>query len=225
MIIVTGASRGIGRTIAERLIAQGHEVLGLARNTEGLPFPAETCDVSNSMSVKRISISLAEKSASITGLINAAGIASMNLLLTSPPTQIQRLIDVNLVGTMLTAQAFAPFMIRERFGRIVNFSSIAVSLGIAGESAYAASKAGVESFSRSFAREVAGFGVTVNCVAPGPIQTDLLRGISDRKIGRIIQQQIIPRQFEAEDICDVVDLLLDQRAGALTGMVVPIGGV
>ena len=225
MIVVTGASRGIGLAIAERLSSQGHEVLGLARNTEGLPFRSETCDISNSHSVKRISISVAEKYGSVTGLINAAGIASMNLLLTSPPAQIQRLVDVNLVGTMLTTQAFAPFMIRERFGRIINFSSIAVSLGIAGESAYAASKAGVESFSRTFAREVAGFGVTVNCVAPGPIQTDLLRGISDKKIQRIIQQQLIPRQFAPTDICDVVDLLLDRKAGAVTGMVVPVGGV
>lgn len=225
MIVVTGASRGIGLAIAERLSSQGHEVLGLARNTEGLPFQSENCDISNSHSVKRISVSIAEKYASVTGLINAAGIASMNLLLTSPPAQIQRLIEVNLVGTMLTTQAFAPFMIRERFGRIINFSSIAVSLGIAGESAYAASKAGVESFSRTFAREVSGFGVTVNCVAPGPIQTDLLRGISDKKIQRIIQQQIIPRQFAPTDICDVVDLLLDRKAGAITGMVVPVGGV
>ena len=225
MIVVTGASRGIGLAIAERLSSQGHEVLGLARNTEGLPFQSENCDISNSRSVKRISVSIAEKYASVTGLINAAGIASMNLLLTSPPAQIQRLIEVNLVGTMLTTQAFAPFMIRERFGRIINFSSIAVSLGIAGESAYAASKAGVESFSRTFAREVSGFGVTVNCVAPGPIQTDLLRGISDKKIQRIIQQQIIPRQFAPTDICDVVDLLLDRKAGAITGMVVPVGGV
>ena len=225
MIIVTGASRGIGLAIAEHLISKGHEVLGLARNIEGLPFPAETCDVSNPQSVKGISASLAKKSTSITGLVNVAGIASMNLLLTSPPAQIQRLIDVNLVGTMLTTQAFAPFMIRERFGRIVNFSSIAVSLGIAGESSYAASKAGVESFTRTFAREVSKFGITVNCIAPGPIPTDLLRGLSDRKIWEIIRRQIIPRQFEATDICDVVELLFDQKAGPLTGMVFPIGGV
>jgi 3-oxoacyl-[acyl-carrier protein] reductase len=122
-------------------------------------------------------------------------------------------------------QAFAPLLIRAGGGSIVNFSTIAVALGLQGESAYAASKAGVETFSRTLARELAGHGITVNCVAPGPIATDLLKGVSQDQIDRITDRQIIQRQFTTADVCDVVEVLLDSRSKSLTGQVLHVGGV
>lgn len=225
MIIVTGASRGLGLAIANRLISMGRDVFGLARNVEDLTFPAAACDISDSYAVKSIARRLRDDGRQVQGLVNAAGIASMNLSLTSPPSQVERVVQVNLLGTVYCCQSFTPLMVRQKYGRIVNFSTIAVPLGLPGEAVYAASKAGVEAFSRSFAREVSDFGITVNCVAPGPIETDLLRGVSQDQIKRIIAQQIIRRQFTPRDVCDVVELLLDEKSKSVTGQVLHIGGV
>jgi 3-oxoacyl-[acyl-carrier protein] reductase len=148
----------------------------------------------------------------------------MNLAVTTPPATAQAIVATNLLGTIYMCQAFAPLMMRRKSGRIVNFSTIAVALGLKGESVYAASKAGVEAFSRAFAREVADFSIAVNCVAPGPIATDLLRGVSANQIAEIVKRQIQPRQMAAADVCDVVELLLDPRSASLTGQVFHVGG-
>jgi len=225
MIVVTGASRGLGFAIANRLLEEGKEVFGLARNVEGLNFPAATCDVSDSASIKSIARQIRSEGHKVEGLINAAGIASMNLTLTSPASQVERVVQVNLLGTIYSSQAFAPLMVRLKHGRIINFTTIAVPLALPGEATYAASKAGVEAFSRTFAKEVSDFGITVNCVAPGPIATDLLRGVSSEQVSKILSQQVIRQQFTSNDVCDVVELLLDERASSISGQVLHIGGV
>lgn len=225
MIVVTGASRGLGFAIAKRLLYSGKEVFGLARRVEGLNFPAAVCDIADSDCVKTVARRLRAEGHQVQGLINAAGIAAMNLALMSPSSQVERLVQVNLLGTIYSSQAFAPLMVREKYGRIVNFSTIAVPLGLPGEAVYAASKAGVEAFSRSFAREVSSFGITVNCVAPGPIETGLLRGVPVDKIREIVAQQIIRNQFTPDDVCDVVELLLDDKSKSVSGQVLRVGGV
>jgi 3-oxoacyl-[acyl-carrier protein] reductase len=157
--------------------------------------------------------------------INAAGIASMNMAVTTDKMTVQKLIQTNLIGTIYCCQLFAPIMLRQKYGSFINFSTIAVALALKGESVYAASKAGVESFTRSFAREMADFNVRVNCIAPGPIRTDLLKGITDLQIKKIISQQIIPQQFQKSDVCDLVELLIDEKAKSLSGQVLSLGGV
>lgn len=225
MIVVTGASRGLGLALANRLLSLGKEVFGIARSVDGLSFPSVACDISDATAVKTVARRIRSEHQEVEGVINAAGIASMNLTLMSPPSQVERLVQVNLLGTIYVSQAFAPLMIRKKYGRIVNFSTIAVPLGLPGEAAYAASKAGVEAFSRSFARELSDFKITVNCIAPGPINTDLLRGVTEDQIGKIITQQIIRRQFTPEDVCDVVELLLNEKANSISGQVFHVGGV
>ena len=224
MIVVTGASKGLGRAICERLLEKGFEVFGIARNIEGLPFPSMACDVSSYEQVKAVSQKLKKDGVTITGLINAAGIASMNLAVTTPASVAENIINVNLLGTIYCCQNFAPLMLRNKAGSIVNFSTIAVVLGLKGESIYAASKAGVEGFTRSFAREMADFNVKVNCIAPGPIDTNLLKGITSIQIQNIVSQQIIPKQFTLSAVSDLVEILLDERSGALSGQVLHVGG-
>ena len=224
MIIVSGASRGLGRAIGDRLSARGVEVLGLARSVDGLPFEARRCDVSRSDDVKAVAQQLKKEKRTITGLINAAGIASMNLALTTPASVAEQIVATNLLGTIYCCQQFAPLLLRRKTGTIINFSTIAVALGLKGESVYAASKAGVEGFSRAFAREMADFGVTVNCIAPGPIDTDLLKGVNAAQIAAIVERQILPRQFTPDAVCDLVEMLLDPRGAALSGQVFHVGG-
>ena len=225
MIIVTGASRGLGKAITERLIEKGEKVVGLARSLSGLSIEAIECDVSDYDSVKNASREVKQLKKPVKAFINAAGVASMNMAVTTDESTVQKLIQTNLVGTIYCCQLFAPIMLRQKYGSFINFSTIAVALALKGESVYAASKAGVESFSRTFAREMADFNVRVNCIAPGPIQTDLLKGITDTQIKKITSQQVIPKQFQKSDVCDLVELLIDERASSLSGQVLNIGGV
>jgi 3-oxoacyl-[acyl-carrier protein] reductase len=224
MIVVTGASRGLGFAICERLRAAGHEVFGLARDTSNLPFESLSCDVSKPESVRQAASELKQHGTTVTGLINAAGIASLNLAVTTPLETAKQIIDTNLLGTIYCCQTISPLMMRTKRGSIINFSTIAVRLALKGESIYVASKAGIEGFSRVFAREMADFGITVNCIAPGPIDTSLLKGVSSEQISKIVAQQIIPKQFEPGAVCDLVEVLLGEQSRSLTGEVLHVGG-
>lgn len=225
MILVTGASRGLGKAITERLTQKGEKVIGLARSIDALDVEGIACDVSDYSSVKKAAREVKQMKEPVKAFINAAGVASINMAVTTDESTVQKLIQTNLVGTIYCCQLFAPIMLRQKHGSFINFSTIAVALAIKGESVYAASKAGVESFSRTFAREMADFNVRVNCIAPGPIRTDLLRGITDTQIEKITSRQVIPKQFQKSDVCDLVELLIDERASSLSGQVLNVGGV
>jgi 3-oxoacyl-[acyl-carrier protein] reductase len=224
MIVVTGASKGLGRAICDRLLSKGYPVFGLSRSIEDIPFPSMACDVSSYDDVKAVSQKLKRDQVKVFGLVNAAGIASMNLALITPPLVSQNIMHTNLLGTIYCCQLIAPLIIRNKAGSIINFSTIAVALGLKGESIYAASKAGVEGFTRSFAREMADFNVNVNCIAPGPINTNLLRGITPTQIEKIVSQQIIPKQFGPDAVSDLVEILFDERSRSLSGQVFHVGG-
>lgn len=224
MIVVTGASKGLGKAICERLIARNVDVFGVSRDVSTLDFPSMSCDVSLPEEVKAVAQRLKGEGKPVSGLINAAGIASMNLALATPPETSRRIIHTNLLGTIQCCQSIGPLIIRNKGGAIINFSTIAVALALKGESVYVASKAGIEGFSRAFAREMAAFDVTVNCIAPGPIDTALLKGVTRVQIERIVALQILPRQFTPDAVCDLVDLLLDPRARSLSGQVLQVGG-
>jgi 3-oxoacyl-[acyl-carrier protein] reductase len=224
VIVVTGASRGLGRAICDRLTKSGQDVFGLARSPKDLPFPSLACDVANHEDVKRAAQEIKKFGKPIQGLVNAAGIASMNLAVTTPPETAKQIVETNLLGTIYCCQLLSPLLIRNKRGAIVNFSTIAVALGLKGESIYVASKAGVEGFSRAFAREMSDFNITVNCIAPGPIPTDLIRGVSDSQISKIVTQQIIPKQFSPDDVCNLVELLFDIKSSSLSGEVLHVGG-
>tara|TARA_B110000977_G_scaffold199545_1_gene287230 strand:- start:426 stop:1103 length:678 start_codon:yes stop_codon:yes gene_type:complete len=225
MIIITGANRGLGKAIAERLNYNGERVIGLVRSTGDLDIDTFKCDVSNYQSVKNAAREIKAMKTPIKAFINVAGVASMNMAVTTDELTVQKLIQTNLVGTIYCCQLFAPIMLRHKNGIFINFSTIAVALALKGESIYAASKAGVEAFSRTFAREMSDFNIRVNCIAPGPIRTDLLRGITDKQIEKITSQQVIPKQFQKSDVCDLIELLLDKKSSSLSGQTLNVGGV
>ena len=225
MIIVTGASRGIGLAISNRLFESGEEVLGISRNVASTKFNIKSLDVTDFKSIKNLSDEIRLSDKRVTAVINAAGVASMNLALMANPLTSANLVNVNFLGTVYSCQAFTPLLVRNGGGSVINFSTIATALHLEGESIYAATKAAVENYSKTFAKEISKFNVRVNCIAPGPIQTDLLRGVTEDQINKIVRSQIITNKFEKDDVVDLVDLLLDPKAKSLTGQVLHVGGV
>ena len=224
-VIVTGASKGIGYAISNKLLAKGYIVIGLSRDTSNLDFKGFDCNIQSFDQIRKVAIDIKKEYGSIDGLINAAGIASMNLALMTPKKVSKNVINTNLLGTIFSCQNFSPLIIRNKGGAIINFSTIAVALGLKGESVYCASKAGVEAFSRSFSREMADFNINVNCIAPGPIKTSLLKGISENQINEIVKNQIIKKVFKVEDVCNVVEILLEEKFSSVSGQILHIGGV
>ena len=223
-IVITGASRGLGRHLALKALSEGYSVTGLARTPDPeAGFPMWVCDVTNPADVAQCFSALRKEP--LWALINAAGAAAMNLHITTPPQTMQAVIASNLLGTMHCCAEAGRIFIRRKAGRIINFSSIAVSLGLEGEAAYVAAKAGVEGFTRAFAREMAPFGVTVNAVAPGPIPTRLIAGVPEEKINALRARQVMPAPLTPDDVWDVVSLLLEKRSGSLSGEILHMGGV
>jgi 3-oxoacyl-[acyl-carrier protein] reductase len=207
-VVVTGASRGIGRYCAEQLHAAGYRVIGVSRTADPeSPFETRMADVSDPDSLT-VALADLKRDRTLYALVNAAGIASMNLLLTTPLATIRRIVATNLLSVIYTSQLLAPAMIRRREGRIVNFSTIAVALGLRGESVYVASKAGVEGFSYALARELAEHGITVNVVAPGPVQTNLIANVPAEKIQDIVDRQVIRQMATLEDVWRAVSVFI-----------------
>ena len=165
-----------------------------------------------------------KKDNDVYALLNVAGVASMNLLFSTPKETIDNIISTNLIGTIYCVKEAMPCFVKSRVGRIINFSAFAVKIGLQGESVYVASKAGVEGFTRSIARELAPLNVTVNCISAGPIKTKLTSKVPASYIEKIIQQQIINKQCDKEDILKCVKLILSEDSNKITGENFIIGG-
>lgn len=223
MIIITGATRGLGKAIFESLKPNYKNVIGLSKNGDS-KLGIIKCDISNLNSIKSAANEIKKIDKKAYAFINAAGVASMNLALATPEEIIKKIIDINLVGTIFGSQVFSPFLIRNGKGRIINFSTIAVKLGIKGEAVYVASKAGVEAYSRTLAKELSPFKITVNCIAPGPIKTDLIKGVTDEQIKIITDQQIFNKIMTSNDIVDIVKLLLSEESKHISGQSFAVGG-
>ena len=185
--LITGTSQGLGRALAERLLADGWTVHGFARGAQTLAhasFHAHSVDVTDEMAVRNAVAAIAE-GGRIDLLVNNAGAASMNALLLTPGETAERLMRVNYLGTFHCLQAVGKVMVRQRAGRIVNVTTVAVPLSLEGEAAYVASKAAVEALTKVAAKEQASSGVIVSAVGFGPIDTALTRAVPKPALAKI----------------------------------------
>ena len=234
---ITGASRGIGRATALALAEAGADVV---INYEGSQDKAmEVCDLCRKMGVRALAIqgSVAssadcermvretlETFGSIDILVNNAGITRDGLLPLMKEEDFQRVIDVNLKGTFLMMKAVSRPMMKKRHGRIINMASVTGIMGNAGQANYAASKAGIIGLTKSFAREVASRGITVNAVAPGFIDTDMTKAMPEKALAAAVAGIPAARAGSPEDVAAAVAFLADEAAGYITGQVICVDG-
>lgn len=226
--LITGTSRGIGLHLAERFLEYGHHVVGCSRSEGpdlGPHYRHRQLDVSDERSVRELLSSIRKTEGRLDHLVNNAGIAVMNHSMLTPVSTLRSVLEVNVVGTFLFCRESAKLMRASGGGRIVNFSTVAVPLRLAGESVYVASKAAVESLTHVLAREFADLDITVNAVGPTPVDTNLIRSVPGEKIDGILDRQAIRRMGTFEDVENVVAFFLRPESGMVTGQVIYLGGV
>jgi 3-oxoacyl-[acyl-carrier protein] reductase len=233
--LVTGASRGIGRAIACAVAGQGATLVAAARDDHAVGVAAElaskgcraeavTLDVTDTQAVESLPGDIVERHGRIDIVVSNAGIARDQLLLRMKRDDWDAVIATNLTATFVLAQAAMRPMLKQRSGRIIAISSVVGQSGNAGQSNYAASKAGLIGFAKALAREVASRGITVNVVAPGMIETDMTRAITEKAQIDWASQIPLGRLGAPEDVASAVVFLASDEASYITGHVLAVNG-
>ena len=229
-ILITGASRGIGRDIALNSKEKGYKVLGTSTTNEGVSSLKENgihglqLDLNDKKSVESFNGLLTQEHPDITVLVNNAGITRDNIVLRMSEEEWMDVLNVNLNGAFKVTKTVLKFMLKKRWGRILNITSTSASTGNRGQANYAAAKAGIEAFSKSLAKEVGSRGITVNAIAPGYIQTDMTEVISENVKEEILSQIPLSRFGKPEEISQLVDFLISDEASYITGQTIHING-
>jgi len=234
--LVTGASRGIGQAIAAALGKQGFTVVGTATTVSGAAnisanFAAAgikgagmALNVTDSVAVEAVIAAITEQFGTPTILVNNAGITRDNILMRMKDEEWNDVIDTNLNALYRVTKACLRGMTKARWGRIVNISSVVGSMGNAGQANYAATKAGAEGFTRALAREIGSRSITVNSVAPGFIDTDMTRELSDDLRAKLVTQIPLARLGQADEIAATVAFLVSDGAAYITGETIHVNG-
>jgi 3-oxoacyl-[acyl-carrier protein] reductase len=234
--LVTGASRGIGKGIAIELGQSGAHVIGTATSEKGAESISEylkqagitgkgmVLDVRSSDSINQCMSDINEQFGAIDILVNNAGITRDTLLMRMKIEQWEEVYETNLRSVFLLSKACIRGMIKSRKGRIINISSVVGTTGNPGQANYASTKAGVYGFTKSLAREVANRGVTVNCVSPGFIRTDMTEGLTDEQKDQILSGVPMGKLGEVEDIAKAVKFLASDDSAYVTGQTLHING-
>jgi 3-oxoacyl-[acyl-carrier protein] reductase len=235
--LVTGASRGIGHTIAEAFAEAGYNlcICGTREDTvraaaerlasaHGVEVLARAVDVSKRDQIQALVTDTAAHFGRLDALVNNAGITRDTLAMRMKGEEWQQVIDTNLSSVFHASQAALKPMMKARYGRIINLSSVVASMGNPGQANYCASKGGIDALTRSLAREIGSRGITVNAVAPGFIATDMTAELGEEAKRRLIEQIPLARLGEPRDIAHAVLFLASDQAGYITGQVLHVNG-
>ena len=231
--LVTGASRGIGRAVAEELAAAGARVVGTATTAAGARALEEALggraagaalDLREPASVDALLAELAERRLAPSILVNNAGLARDNLLLRMKDAEWDEVFAANLAGAFRLTRGCLKGMLRARAGRVISLSSVVAFTGNPGQANYAAAKAGLAGFTRALALEVGGRGITVNCVAPGFIDTDMTRGIDEKRRAALLERIPLGRLGAVEEVAAAVRFLAGPEGAYVTGQTLHVNG-
>jgi 3-oxoacyl-[acyl-carrier protein] reductase len=234
--LVTGASRGIGKAIAQQLAAQGAIVVGTATTEAGAQAISAylqtmnaqgagmALDVTQADSIDEFLSAIQNQFGAPVILVNNAGITKDGLLLRMKDSDWDAVINTNLTAIFRLSKACLKGMSKARWGRIINISSVVGQMGNAGQTNYAAAKAGLEGFTRALAKEMGGRGITANCIAPGFIQTDMTHGLTETQQATMLAQIPANRLGQPEEIAHAVVFLASDQAGYINGVTLPVNG-
>jgi len=225
VVLVTGGSRGIGLACARRFAALGDRV-AVTYNSSPPPdgLFGVRCDVTDAAQVDAAFKEIEEKFGPVEILVSNAGITKDTLLLRMSEADFAAVVDANLTAAFRVVKRATQGMLRARKGRIILMSSVVGLLGSAGQANYAASKAGLVGFARSLARELGSRSITVNVVAPGPVETDMTAALGEDRLKELTSQVPLARMATADEIAGVVEFLAGPDAGYVTGAVIPVDG-
>ncbi|MFT2098690.1 3-oxoacyl-ACP reductase FabG [Marinomonas sp. 2405UD66-6] len=231
--LVTGATRGIGKAIATALVEQGATVIGTATSESGAQSISEylgdkgkgwVLDVSSSESVDTVVKEITAEFGAPTILVNNAGITRDNLMMRMKEDEWEQVVNTNLTSVFRVTKACLRGMTKAKFGRVISISSVVGSMGNGGQTNYSAAKAGLEGFSRSLAAEIASRGITVNCVAPGFIETDMTKVLPEEHKAKLVEKVPSSRLGQPEEIAAAVAFLASQGAAYITGETLHVNG-
>lgn len=232
--LVTGASRGIGKAIAKRFAKDGHFVIGTATTEEGAERVEEylhdfggigrVLDVTEPEQIDKLFEEIESVYGHVQVLINNAGVSQDRLLMRMKDEDWTTVLDTNLTAIYRMSKRAVRGMMKDQKGRIINITSVVAQMGNAGQTNYSASKAGVEGFTRTLAREIGSRKVTVNCVAPGLIETDMTDELDERLLNSMLDAVPVGRLGQPEDVAGAVAYLASDEASYITGVVLPING-
>lgn len=231
-ILITGGSRGIGAECVRRFTAEGNAVSfiynnsdeqagELSRETGALPIKT---DVADTTAIKLAVTAAATKMGGIDVLINNAGVSLIKLFTDVDDEELQRVFNVNLVGAAVAAREVAKFMLREHFGRIINIGSVWGRVGASCEAVYSASKAGLEGLTKALAKELGPSGITVNCIEPGVIDTEMNSELDEETLRALCDETPLCRIGRTSDVADAVLWLVSEKASFVTGQIIGIDG-
>ena len=227
VMIITGTRKGIGRYLADYYVKKGYHVVGCSREASDFNndnYKHYCLDIADENQVKKLFGSVIKEFGNLDVLINNAGIASMNHTVLTPMNTVHKILSTNFVGTFLFSREGAKLMMKKKYGRIVNFATVATPLKLEGEAIYASSKAAIVSLTEIMAKELGTYGITVNAIhnsrENGPIKS-----VPNEKMDNLLSLQTIHRYGEFSDISNVIDFFIKKESDFITGQTIYLGGV